>query len=95
MDDPQDRKNRADLSWNWSRQPQFRPFSGRRPGFRVPRPPGPPPKPGKAEREQEERAEARAQRLHMVGLTGASVIIMGLVLAAVVVMLVLALVSRH
>jgi hypothetical protein len=35
------------------------------------------------------------KRLHLVGLTNAAVIIMGVVLGAVVVILVLALVSRH
>ena len=40
------------------------------------------------------RAEARAQRLHLVGLTNAAVIIMGVVLGAMVV-LVLVLVSHH
>jgi hypothetical protein len=53
------------------------------------------PKPSKAEREREKRADARAERLHLVGLTNAAVIIMGVVLGAVVIMLVLVLVSRH
>lgn len=56
---------------------------------------GPPPKPSKAEREQEKRAEARAERLHLVGLTNAGVIIMGVVLGAMVLVLVLVLVSHH
>ena len=51
--------------------------------------------PSKAEREQEKRAEERAERLHLVGLTNAGVIIMSVVLGAVVVMLVLVLVSHH
>ena len=95
MDDPNARKSPDDLSWNWSRQPVFRPFSGRGPRLRVPRPPGPPPKPSKAQRDQEKRADARAQRMHLAGLSGAGAIIMSLVLAAVVVMLVLAVVIRH
>jgi hypothetical protein len=95
MDDPDDPYSPDNLSWNWSRGgPGARPFSGRR-GPRVPPPPGPPPKPGKAGREQEKRAEARAERLHLVGLTNAGVIIMGVALAAVVVMVALVLVSHH
>jgi hypothetical protein len=96
MDDPNDPNSPDKLSWNWGRQPQFRPFSGRwMRGPRVPPPPGPPAKPSKAEREQEMRAEARAERRHLAGLTNAGVIIMGVVLGAVVVMLVLVLVSHH
>jgi hypothetical protein len=95
MDDPNDPNKPDNLSWNWSRQPVFRPFSGRGPRPRVPRPPGPPPKLSKAERDQEKRADARAERLHLAGLTGAGAIIMSLVLAAVVLMLVLALVIHH
>jgi hypothetical protein len=95
MDDPNDPYSPDNLSWNWSRGgPWARPFSGRR-GPRVPPPPGPPPKPGKAQREQEKRAEARAERLHLVALTNAGVIIMGVALAAVVVMVALVLVSHH
>jgi hypothetical protein len=76
--------------------PKWRPFRGRC-GPRVPPPPWArkPPKPSKAEREQEKRADARAERLHLVGLTNAAVIIMGVVLGAVVVLLVLVLVSHH
>jgi hypothetical protein len=94
MDDPKDPR---DSSWNWQRQPQFRPYSGRRApgGLRVPGAPGPRPEPSKSQREQEKRAEARAERLHLAGLTNAAVIVMGVVLAAVVVMLVLVLVIRH
>ena len=67
-----------------------------REGPRVPPPPwARQPKPSKAEREQEKRADARAKRLHLVGLTNAAVIIMGVVLGAVVVTLVLVLVSHH
>jgi hypothetical protein len=97
MDDPNDPYSPDNLSWNWSRGgPKWRPFSGRGGrGPRVPPPPGPPPKPSKAEREQEKRAEARAERLHLVGLTNAGVIIMGGVLGAMVVVLVLVLVSHH
>jgi hypothetical protein len=99
MDDPNDPYSRDNLSWNWRMGgPKWRPFSGRQSwlrGLRVPPPPGPPPKPSKAEREQARRAEARAERLHLVGLTNAGVIIMGVVLGAAVVMLVLVLVSRH
>jgi hypothetical protein len=97
MDDPNDPYSRDNLSWNWSRGgPKSRPFSGRRwRGPRIPPPPGPPPKPSKAEREQAERAEARADWLHLVALTNAGVIIMGVVLGAAVVVLVFLLVSRH
>ena len=51
--------------------------------------------PDGSEREREKRADARAERLHLVGLTNAAVIIMGVVLGAVVVMLVLVVVSHH
>jgi hypothetical protein len=97
MDDPNDPYSRDNLSWNWgSGYPGWRPFRGRAGrGPRVPPPPGPPPKPSKAEREQEKRAEARAKRLHLVGLSDAGVIVMGVVLGAAVVVLVLLLVSRH
>ena len=99
MDDPDDPYSRKNLSWNWSfGGPKWRPFTrGLRRGPRVPPPPGPAPKRSKAEREQERRAEARAERLHLVGLTNAAVIIMGVVLGAAVVVLVLVavLVSRH
>jgi hypothetical protein len=95
MDDPKDPYSRDNLSWNWSGRPTWRPFSGRSGrGPRVPLPPGPPPRPGKAWREQEKRADARAERLHLVGLTNAGVIIMGVVLGAMVVVLVV-LASRH
>jgi hypothetical protein len=97
MDDPNDPYSRDNLSWNWSfGGPKWRPFTGRgRRGPRVPPPPGPPPKPSKAERERAKRAEVQAERLHLVSLTNAGVIIMGVVLGAVVVMLVLVLVSHH
>jgi hypothetical protein len=97
MDDPNDPFSRDNLSWNWRfGGPKWRPFTrlpGR--GPRVPPPPAPPPKRGKAQREQEKRGEARAERLHLVGLTNAGVIIMGVFLGAAVVALVLVLVSRH
>jgi len=99
MDDPNDPYGRDNLSWNWRfGGPKWRPFtrlSGR--GPRVPPPPWArkPPEPSKAEREQAKRAEARAERLHLVGLTNAAVIIMGVVLGAVVVMLVFVLARRH
>jgi hypothetical protein len=96
MDDPNDPCRRDNLSWNWSfGGPKWRPFSGRR-GPRLPPPPwARKPPPSKAERAREKRADARAERLHLVGLTNAAVIIMGVVLGAVVVMLVLVLVSHH
>jgi hypothetical protein len=67
--------------------------------LRLPAPPGYRRKLSKAQRKQkalaEERAEARATRLHLVGLTDAAVIVMGLVVAAmVVIMLVLILISH-
>lgn len=97
MDDPNDPYSPSNLSWNWSRGwPQRQPFSGiGRRGLRVPPPPGPPHRPSKAQRELQERAEARAERLHLAGLTGAGVVVMTVVLAAVVVMFVLVLVSRY
>lgn len=66
--------------------------------WRMPVPPGPPSRgsrPDKAEREAEARTEARTERMHLVGITDAWLVIMGVVLAAVVIMLVLALASRH
>jgi hypothetical protein len=98
MDDPDDPYSPDNLSWNWRfGGPKWRPFSGR--SGRGPRLPPPPwarsPRPGKAERAQEKRAEVRAERLHLVALTNAAVIIMGGVLVAVVVMLVLVLASHH
>ena len=96
MDDPNDPYSRDNLSWNWSSRPKWRPFSGLSGrGPRVPPPPGPPPRPGKAGREQEKRADARAERLHLVGLTSAGVIIMGAVLGAMVVVIVVVLASHH
>jgi hypothetical protein len=65
----------------------------------LPAPPGYRRKLSRAQRKQkalaEARSEARATRLHLVGLSDAAVIVMGLVVAAmVVIMLVLILVSR-
>ena len=67
--------------------------------LRLPAPPGYRPKMSKAQRKQRARAqahaEARATRLHLVGLTDAAVIVMGLLTAAmVVVVLVLVLISH-
>jgi hypothetical protein len=67
--------------------------------LRLPAPPGYRRKLSKAQRKQKARAkaraEARATRLHLVGLTDAAVIVMGLVAAAlVVVTLVLMLISH-
>ena len=96
MDDPKDPYRRGNLSWNWSGRPAWRPFSGLSGrGPRVPPPPGPPPRPDKAGREQEKRADARAERLHLVGLTSAGVIIKGAVLGAMVVVIVVVLASHH
>jgi hypothetical protein len=67
--------------------------------WRMPVPPGPPAEPSKAEREQEARSEARAQariaRLHLAGLFSGGVIVVGLALAAVVVIAVLVLIGHH
>jgi hypothetical protein len=67
--------------------------------WRMPVPPGRPPQPSKAQREQAARAEARAEarvaRLHLVSLFSVGVTVMGLILAAVVVMFVLVLMSHH
>lgn len=49
----------------------------------------------KREEQAEARTEARAARLHLVGLTDAGMIVMGLVLAAFVVMFVVVLASHH
>ncbi|HKR71379.1 MAG TPA: hypothetical protein VJT16_21285 [Streptosporangiaceae bacterium] len=97
MHDPNDPYSPDNLSWNWRfGGPKWRPFTGRYlRGPRIPPPPGPPLKPSKAERDRERRAEARARRLHLVGLTNAGVIIMGVVLTAAVVMLLLVAVSHH
>jgi len=65
----------------------------------LPAPPGWRPKLSRDQRKQralaKARADARATRWHLVGLTGAAVIVMGLVATAMVVMLVvLALISH-
>ena len=98
MDDPDDPYSPENLSWNWRfGGPKWRPFRGRSGrGVRLPPPEwARSPKPAKAEREQEKRADARAERLHLVALTNAAVIIMGVVLGAVAVVLVVVLVSHH
>jgi len=62
----------------------------------LPAPPGYRRKRSKAQRKQKSLADARATRLHLVGLTDAAVIVMGLVAAAaVVVVLVLMLISHR
>jgi hypothetical protein len=61
----------------------------------VPAPPGPRPRLRKARREQRARADARDSRLRLVGLSKAGMIVMGLALAAVVVMAAMALSSHH
>jgi hypothetical protein len=64
--------------------------------WRMPMPPGPPPELSKAEREREEeaRAEARWGWLHLPRLLSGGVIVMGLALAAVIVLVVFALSHR-
>jgi hypothetical protein len=66
----------------------------------LPAPPGYRRKMSKARRKQKAQAEARADRratrLHLVGLTDAAVIVMGLVgVALVVVVMVLVMISHH
>jgi len=65
----------------------------------LPAPPGYRRKLSKAQRKQKARAEARAarraSRWHLAGLTDAAVIAMGLVAAALVVMVVLVMISHH
>jgi len=65
----------------------------------LPAPPGYRRKLSKAQRKQKELAEARADRRatrwHLVGLTGAAVIVMGLVAAALVVTVMLVMISHH
>jgi hypothetical protein len=64
----------------------------------LPKPPGYRSKLNKAQRKQKALAEARAQRritrLHLVGLTDAAVIVMGLVAAGAVVLLLVMLMIR-
>jgi hypothetical protein len=65
----------------------------------LPAPPGYRRKLSKSQREQKARAEARAERRatrwHLVGLTDAAVIVMGLVAAALVVMVMLVMISHR
>jgi hypothetical protein len=61
----------------------------------LPAPPGSRHKQSKTERKRQAEAEARAARLHLVGLTNAWMIVMGLVLATVVIMFVVVLISHH
>jgi len=62
----------------------------------LPAPPGYRRKRSKSQRKQKALADARATRLHLVGLTDAAVIVMGLVAAAaVVVVLVLMLIGHR
>ena len=66
----------------------------------LPRPPGYRSKPSRAQRRQralaEKRAERRIARMHLVGVTNAAVIVMGLMaVAAVVLVYVLVLISHH
>jgi hypothetical protein len=58
----------------------------------LPRPPGYRSMPSKAQRRRKAQADARAARLHLVGLTDAAVIVMGLVAAAAVVLLLVVLI---
>jgi hypothetical protein len=61
----------------------------------LPAPPGYRRKRTKAQRKQKALADVRAARLHLVGLTNAAVIVVGVLGGAVVVMLMLALMSHH
>jgi hypothetical protein len=63
--------------------------------WRMPVQPGPSPELGKAQREQRARAEARVARLHLISLFSVGVTVIGLVLAAVVVMFVLVVIGHH
>jgi hypothetical protein len=67
--------------------------------YRIPLPPGPTPELSKAQleelREQESRAEARWGWLHLPSLLSVGVMVMGLALAAVVVLAMLALTNHH
>jgi ribosomal protein S6E (S10) len=64
----------------------------------LPKPPGYRSKPTGAQRKQKARAQARANaraaRLHLVGLTDAAVIVMGLIVAAMIVLLVVLMISH-
>jgi hypothetical protein len=61
----------------------------------LPAPPGYRRKLSKAQRKQKALAEARATRLHMVGLTDAAVIVVGLAAAAMVVVVVVMLIGHR
>ena len=61
----------------------------------LPAPPGYRRKRSKAQRKQKVLADERATRLHLVGMTGVAVIVMGLAAAAMVVLLVAVLISHH
>ena len=65
----------------------------------LPKPPGYRSKLNKAQRKQkalaQERADKRVTRLHLVGLTDAAVIVMGLVAAVAVVLLLVVLMIRR
>jgi hypothetical protein len=65
----------------------------------LPAPPGYRPKLSKAQREQkhlaQERTDARITRFHLVGLTGAGVMVMGCVVAAAVVVMIAVMISHH
>ena len=67
--------------------------------LRLPAPPGYRGKLSQAQRRQkalaQARADARAKRLHLVGLTDAAVIVMGVLAAALVVLLYVLMVTGH
>jgi len=90
-DNPGDRRYRPQEpgpnQWQWT--------GARGARWRMPVAPGPPPELSKAQHEEEEREEARAARLHLPSLLSGGVIVMGLVLAAVFVMFVLAVIGHH
>jgi hypothetical protein len=62
--------------------------------LRLPAPPGYRSKLSKAQRKQKALAEARATRWHLVGLTDAAVIVIGLVTAAMVVLVLILIIHR-
>jgi hypothetical protein len=61
----------------------------------LPAPPGYRRKRSKTQRKEKALADARASRLHLIGWTGAAVIVMVLAAAAMVVMLAGILISHH
>jgi hypothetical protein len=61
----------------------------------LPAPPGYRRKRSKGQRKRKALADARAARLHLVGLTNAAVIVMGLAAAAMVGTLVAVMISHH